>query len=96
LAGSPFIIGNAIVGLAQPLTEALNQLASGPRRANDLIEEFGRVEEFRFDLAGSANGRTARPVFHDAHFPNKLASADPAEQDRFAIEFSNHLDSAAE
>jgi len=31
-AGSPFIIGNAIVGLAQPLTEALNQLASGPRR----------------------------------------------------------------
>jgi hypothetical protein len=45
-AASPFIVDDAIVGLAQPLTEALNQLASGPRRACDLIEELGRREEF--------------------------------------------------
>jgi hypothetical protein len=75
---------------------SLNQLASGPRRTNGLIDEFGRVEEFRLDLAGSANCRTARPVFHNAHFPDKLPGVDPVEQDRFAIEFSNHFDSASE
>jgi hypothetical protein len=30
-AASPFIIDDAIVGLAQPLIEALNRPASGPR-----------------------------------------------------------------
>jgi len=45
-AASPFIVDDAIVGLAQPLTEALNQLASGPRRACDLIEELGWRDEF--------------------------------------------------
>jgi len=49
-AASPFIVDDAIVGLAQPLTEALNQLASGPRRACDLIEELGRREDFDLDL----------------------------------------------
>src|SRR6516165_10392452 len=51
-AASPFIVDDAIVGLAQPLTEALNQFASGPRRACDLIEELGRREDFYLDLAG--------------------------------------------
>ncbi|MFZ2136371.1 MAG: hypothetical protein WAV78_05465, partial [Xanthobacteraceae bacterium] len=50
---------DAIVGLAQPLTEALNQLASGLRRACDLIEALARCEEFYLDLAGGPNGRTA-------------------------------------
>jgi hypothetical protein len=95
-AASPFIISDAIVGLAQPLTEALNQLASGSRRTNDLIEELSRVEEFRLDLAGGLNSRTARSVFHDPHFPDKLPLSDPAEQDDVAIEFSNHVDITAE
>ena len=95
-SASPFIVDDAIVGLAQPLTEALNQLASGPRRADDLIEELGRVEEFGLDLAGGSNGRTARPVFHDSHFPDELPSGDRAEKDEVAIEFSNNVDSTAE
>ena len=39
---SPFIFNDAIISLAQSLTEALNQLASGLRRACDLIEQLGR------------------------------------------------------
>src|ERR1700738_189267 len=71
-AASPFIIDDAIIGFAQPLTETLNQLASGLRRACDLVEELGRCEEFYLDLAGGPNGRTAGPVFHDAHLSYKL------------------------
>jgi hypothetical protein len=95
-AVSPFIIGDAIVGLAQRLTEALNQLASGSRRTNDLIEELSPVEEFRLDLADGSNSRTARSVLHDPHFPDKLPVSDPAEQDDVSVEFSNHVDSTAE
>src|SRR5262252_8187683 len=68
-AASPFIVDDAIVGLAQPLTEALNQLTSGPRRACDLIEELGRREDFYLDLAGGSSRRTAGAVFHNAHLP---------------------------
>jgi hypothetical protein len=47
---SPFIFNDAIISLAQSLTEALDQLASGLRRACDLIEELGRR---RFTRASS-------------------------------------------
>jgi hypothetical protein len=57
-AVSPFVVDDAIVGLAQPLTESLEQLASGPRRACELIEELGRREDFCLDLAGGSSGRT--------------------------------------
>src|SRR5262249_2097639 len=89
---SPFIVDDAIIGLAQPLTEALNQLTSGPRRACDLIEELGRREDFYFDLAGGSSGRTARAVFHNAHLPNKLPRANRAEKDGIAIEFPQYVD----
>jgi hypothetical protein len=46
----------------------LNQLASGLRRACDLIEEFGRREDFYLDLAGGPSRRTAGAIFHNAHF----------------------------
>jgi hypothetical protein len=95
-AASPFISDNTIVGLAQPLTEALNQLTSGPRRVNDLIEELGWVEEFRLDPAGGSNSRITRLVFHDAHFADKLPSANRPEKDEIAIEFSEHVDGTAE
>jgi hypothetical protein len=95
-AASPFIIDDAIVGLAQPLTEALNQLASGLRRACDLVEELGRCEEFYLDLAGGPNGRTAGPVFHDAHLSYKLPRPNRAEKDGLAIEFSDNIDGTAE
>jgi hypothetical protein len=85
LAASPFIIDDAIVGLAQPLTEALNQLASGLRRACDLIEELARCEEFYLDLAGGPNGRTAGSVFYNAHLSYKLTRANRAEKDGVAI-----------
>src|SRR5947208_1652707 len=95
-AASPFIVDDAIVGLAQPLTEALNQLASGPRRASDLIEELGRREDFHLDLASGSSGRTARAVFHDAHLPDKLPRANRAEKDGVAIEFPEYVDDTAE
>src|SRR6516225_6756828 len=94
-AASSLILNDAFVGLAQPLTEAFNQLASGWRRANDLIEELGRAEEFRLDIAGGANSRTARLVFDDTHLSDKLSGADRAEQNQVAIEFSDHLDSTS-
>ena len=95
-AASPFVVDDAIVGLAQPLTEALNQLASGPRRACDLIEELGRSEEFYLNRAGRSSGRTAGPVFHNAHLSYKLPRANRAEKDGLAIEFSDNIDGTAE
>jgi hypothetical protein len=95
-AASPFIVDDAIVGLAQPLTEALNQLASGPRRACDLIEELGRREDFYLDLAGGSSGRIAGAVFHNAHLPNKLPRANRAEKNGVAIEFPEYVDGTAE
>ena len=95
-AASPFIIDDAIVGLTQPLTEALNQLASGLRRACDLIEELARCEEFYLDLAGGPNGRTAGSVFHNAHLSDKLPRANRAEEDRVTLEFPEYLDDPAE
>src|SRR5437868_14010591 len=95
-AASPFIVDDAIVGLAQPLTEALNQLASGPRRACDLIEELGRREDFYLDLAGSSSSRTARTVFHNAHLPYKLPRANRAEKDGVAIDLPEYVDGTAE
>jgi hypothetical protein len=95
-AASPFIVDDAIVGLAQPLTEALNQLASGPRRACDLIEELGRRKDFYLDLAGGSSGRTARAVFHNAHLPYKLPRANRAGKDGVAIEFPEYVDGTAE
>src|SRR5215831_8467301 len=71
-AASPFIVDDAIVGLAQPLTEALNQLARGRRRACDMIEEFGRREDFYLHLAGGSCRRTAGAILHNAHLPYKL------------------------
>src|SRR5437667_12319289 len=81
-AASPFIVDDAIVGLAQPLTEALNQLASGPRRACDLIEELGRSEDFYLDFAGGPSRRTAGAAFHNAHLPYKLSRANGTETAR--------------
>src|SRR5258708_10020596 len=85
-AASPFIVDDAIVGLAQPLTKALNQLASGPRRACDLIEELGRREDFYLDLAGGSSGRIAGAGFHNPHLPNKLPRANRADKNAVAIE----------
>jgi hypothetical protein len=93
---SPFIVDDAIVGLAQPLAEALNQLASGPRRACDLIEELGRREDFYLDLAGGSSRRTAGAVFHNAHLPYNLSRANRAEKDGVAIEFPEYVDGTAE
>src|SRR5262249_30115057 len=95
-AASPFIVDDAIVGLAQPLTEALNQLASGPRRACDLIEELGRREDFYLDLAGGSSRRTAGAVFHNAHFPNKLSFSNCADKDGGTIEFAEDVDGPAD
>jgi hypothetical protein len=95
LAGFAFI-DHAIVGLAQPLTEAPNQLASGLRRVCDLIEELGRCEEFCLNLAGGSSGRTAAAVFHNAHLSYNLARADRAEKDALAIEFPEYVNGAAE
>jgi len=95
-AALPFIIDDAIIRLAQPLSQAPNQLASGPGRAGNLIEEFARGENFHLNLAGSSSGRTARAVFHDAHFPDKLPGANRAEKDGIAIEFSEYVSGATE
>jgi hypothetical protein len=43
-ATSPLIVDDPIVGLAQPLAEALNQLASGSRRAGDLRFSLGHPD----------------------------------------------------
>ena len=91
-AASPFIIDDAIVGLAQPLTEALNQLASGLWVACDVIEELGRREEFYVNLAGSSSGCTAGAVFENAHLSDKLPRANRAEEDRVTVEFPEYLD----
>src|SRR5262249_26262438 len=68
-AVSFFVVDDAIVGLTQPLTEALNQLSRGPRRACDVIEELGRREDFSLDLAGGSSRRTAGAIFHNAISP---------------------------
>jgi hypothetical protein len=95
-AASPFIVDDAIVGLAQPLTEALNQLARGRRRACDMIEEFGRREVLYLHLAGGSSRRTAGAIFHNAHLPYKLSRANRAEKDGVAIEFPEYVDGTAE
>jgi hypothetical protein len=95
-AASPFIVDDAIVGLAQPLTEALDQLASGPRRTCDLIEKLGRREDFYLDLAGGSSRRTAGAVFDNAHLPYKLSRTNRAEKDGVAIEFPKYVDGTAE
>ena len=73
-AASPFIVDDAIVGLAQPLTEALNQLSRGPRRACDVIEELGRREDFYLDIAGGSSRRIAGAVFHNAYLTSIYVS----------------------
>src|SRR5262249_35924704 len=95
-AASPFIVDDAIVGLAQPMTKALDQLASGLRQACDLIEELGRREDFYLDLAGGSSGRIAGAVFHNAHLPYELPCANRAEKDAVAIEFPEYVDGTAE
>src|SRR5262249_50354841 len=95
-SASPFIVDDAIVGLAQPLTEALTQLARGPRRACDLIEERGRREDFYRDIAGGSSRRIAGAVFHNAHLPYKLSCANRAEKDGIAIEFPEYVDGTAD
>jgi hypothetical protein len=94
-AASPFIFDDAIVGLRQPPTEALDQLANGPRRACDLIEEFGWREDFYLDLAGGSSGRIARAVFDNAHLPYELPGTNCAEKDRLAIDFPEYVDDTA-
>jgi hypothetical protein len=89
---SPFVVDDAVVGLAQPLTEALNQLTSGLRRLCDLIEELGRCKDLYFDLAGGSSGRTAGAVFHNPHLAYELPSANGAKKDCVAIEFPEYVD----
>jgi hypothetical protein len=93
---SPFIVNDAIISLAQSLTEALNQLASGLRRADDLIEQLGRRKDFYLNLAGGSNGRAAGAVFHNAHLPEKLPCANGAKEDGLAIDFPEYVNGAAE
>jgi hypothetical protein len=91
-----FIVDDAIVRLAQSLTKAANQFASDPRRVRDLIEEFGWGEYFHLDGSGGSRSRAAWAIFHDTHFPDKLARADLTKKDGVAIEFSEYVDGAAE
>ena len=83
-------------GLAQPLTEAPNQLAGGPRRGYNLNKDLGRREDLYLDLAGGSSRRTAGPVFHNAHLPYKLSCVNRPEKDRVAIEFTEYVDGTAE
>src|SRR5262249_52608698 len=82
--------------IAQPLTETLNQLARGWRRACDMIEELGRREDFYLHLAGGSCRRTAGAVFHNSHLPYKLSCANRAEKDAIAIEFPEYVDGTAD
>jgi hypothetical protein len=93
---SPFIFNDAIISLAQSLTEALKQLASSLRRTCDLIEELGRRKGFYLNLAGGSNGRAAGAVFHNAHLPDKLPGAHGAKEDGLAIDFPEYLNGTAE
>jgi hypothetical protein len=95
-SASPFIIDDAIVRLAQPLTKTPKQLPSSSRRTGDLIEELGWGENFYLNHAGGSSGRTTRAVFYHAHFPDKLPGANFTKKDRVAIDFSEYLDGAAE
>jgi hypothetical protein len=61
-----------------------------------LVEELGRGKDFQLDPADGSSGRVAGAVFEDTHLPNKLARANGAEKDGFAIEFAEDVDSTAE
>jgi hypothetical protein len=90
-ATPPFIADDAIVRLAQPLTETLDQFASGPRRGCDLIEELVRREDFHLDLAGGSRGCVAATIFQDAHLADELSCANRAKKDGLAIEFPDYV-----
>src|SRR5262249_40020705 len=96
LAASPFIGHDAIVGLTQPLTEALNELTSVPRRAGDPFEELGWREEFCVNFAGGSGGRTTWAVLQNAHFSDKLPGANRAQKDEVTIQLPEHFDGAGE
>jgi hypothetical protein len=91
-----FILNDAIISLAQSLTEALNQLTSGLRRACDLIEQLGRRKNFYLNLAGGSSGRAAGAVFNNAHLPEKLPCANGAKEDGLAVDFPEYVNGAAE
>jgi hypothetical protein len=95
LAALLLTVDNAIVRFAQPLAETLNQLASGPRRASDLIEKFARREDFCLDLVGGSRGRIAGTVFHNAHLADKLPRANRAEKDGVIIDFPDYVNGTA-
>jgi hypothetical protein len=81
------VVDDAIVGLSQPLTEALNQLASSPRRGSDLIEKVTRRENLDFNVVYGSSGCIPRAILHYAHLADELPCADRAEKDGVTIEF---------
>src|SRR5262245_17981911 len=95
-AAPPFTLNDAIISLAQSLTEALNQFPSGLWRARDVIQELGRHEDFYLDLAGGPSGRAAGAVFHNSHLTYELPRPNPAKKDGLAIEFPEYINGTPE
>src|SRR6185436_7773778 len=90
LAALPFIVDDAIVGLAQPPTETLDQLANGLRRAGNLIEERhllssarGIVSVFRVDTTWRCTSCSK----------NEEHGEEDAEDDDRNFSFSKHFGS---
>ena len=82
------IIGNFVLDLTQPHTQPQHQLLRHRGVGADTLEKFRNIELFRFNLRVRSRGGTTWAFLDYAHFADKLARENAAEDDRDIADFA--------